>query len=123
MPARPATVIPMSTVAAPRPRRALGIAALVCAILAPVWLFAGFYTVLLATRDDAPTALTVLANVFAFGWFVVPLAVVGALVLGILAIAFRRGRPLGVAAVIVLVVDAVLVVVYVAAAFGAFGSL
>ncbi|MBU1588986.1 MAG: hypothetical protein KKH51_13730 [Actinobacteria bacterium] len=113
----------MSTVASPQPRRALGIGALVCAILAPVWLFGGFYSVLLATRDDAPAVVTVLANVSAFGWFVVPLATLAALVLGILAIVLRRGRALGAAALVVLAIDAVLVVLYVAAAFGAFGAL
>lgn len=113
----------MSTELAPRRGRALGVWALVSAILAPVWLFGGFYAVLFATREDAPALVTVLANVVAFGWFVVPLAVIAALVLGILAIAFKRSRGLGVAALIVLVLDAALVVLYAFAAFGAFGQL
>lgn len=36
-----------------------------CAILAPVWLFAGFYLVIFAMADTAPVALVVLANIAA----------------------------------------------------------
>lgn len=122
MPPHPTTVGGMSTEPAPRPSRALGTWALVCAILVPVWLFGGFYTVIFAMADTAPVILRVFANVFAFGWFVVPLAVIAALVLGIMAITFKRGRRLGVAALIVLVLDAVLVVLYVATALGAFSA-
>lgn len=117
MPARAATVGRMSTAPAPRPSRALGAWALVCAILAPVWLGAGFALVVLAMADTAPTAVVVLANVFAWGWFVVPLALLGAVALGILAVALRRGKTLGIAAFVVLLLAAVGVVLYVAAAF------
>jgi hypothetical protein len=106
----------MSTASAPRPR-ALGAWALACAILAPVWLAAGFTFVVLAMADTAPSAVVVSANVFAWSWFVVPLALVGAIVLGILAILQSRGKALGIAAFIVLLLAAVGVVLYVVAAF------
>lgn len=83
-----------------------------------MWLFAGFYVVIFSMADSAPAALVVLANILAFGWFVVPLAVLGALVLGILAVTMRRGRALGVTALIALLLGALGVVLFVAAAFG-----
>ena len=92
------------------PEQALGIWALVCAILAPVWLFAGFHLVIFAMADTAPVALVVLANIAAFGWLV---AVVVALVLGIVAILFKRGNRLGIAALVALLL-------IVAVSFGAF---
>lgn len=106
----------MSTASAPR-RRALGAWALACAILAPVWLAAGFTLVVLAMADTAPSAVVVSANVFAWSWFVVPVALVGALVLGILAVVLRRGTALAVAAFVVLLLAGVGVVLYVVAAF------
>jgi len=117
MPVRADTVGRMSTPPAPRPSRALGAWALVCAVVAPAWLAAGFAFVILAMADTAPTAVVVFANIFAWGWFVAPLALIGALVLGILAVVRRRGRALGVAAFVVLLLAAVGVVLYVVAAF------
>lgn len=106
----------MSTASAPR-RRALGAWALACAILAPVWLAAGFTLVILAMADTAPAAVVVSANLFTWGWFVVPLALVAALVLGLFAVVLRRGKALGIAAFVVLLVAAVGAVLYVVAAF------
>ena len=105
---------------APRRSRALGAGALLCAILAPLWLFAGIYVVILASADSAPTAVVVLANILGFGWFVVPVAVLGALVLGVLAVLLKRGTSLGVAALVLLLLDALGVVVWVAAALQVF---
>jgi hypothetical protein len=110
----------MSIAPVQSPSKALGVWALVCAILAPVWLFGGLYSVLGSMRDDAPAALVVFANVAAFGWFIVPVAVIGALVLGILAIVTKRGKRFGVAALIVLLVAAALIVLFVAVSFGLF---
>lgn len=109
---------PPSTVGDMKPTRALGAWALVCAIIAPVWLFGGLYAVLFATRDESSMLVRVLGQVAAFGWFVVPLAVLSALGLGIAAIATRRGRGLGVAALVALLLTAVLVVVFTIASFG-----
>ena len=91
--------------------------ALVCAIVAPVWLAAGFAFVVLAMADTAPVAVVVLANIFAWGWFVAPLALVGAVVLGILSVVLKRGKALGIAAFVVLLLAGVGVVLYVVAAF------
>ena len=100
-----------------RPSRSLGVWALVCAVVAPVWLAAGFVLVVKAMADTAPAAVVALANVLAWGWFVVPLALLGALVLGILAVVLGRGKALGIAALVVLLLAAVGAVLYVVAAF------
>lgn len=112
----------MSTAAEPRRSSALGAWALGCAVLAPVWLFAGLYLVIGAIPQEAPVVVVVLANILAWGWFVVPLAVIAALVLGILAIVLKRGKPLGIAALVLLLLGAVGVVLYLGAAFAAFNS-
>ena len=98
--------------------RTVGVWALVAAIVAPVWLFAGLYLVVGATQADASSVVLVLANIAAFGWFMVPIAVLVALVLGILAIAKRRGKGFGIAALIVLFLGALTVVLFVAVSFG-----
>ena len=111
----------MSTAPERTPSRALGVWALVCAILAPVWLAAGFALVVGAMADTAPTAVVVLANIFAWGWFVVPLALIGAVVLGILSVVLTRGKALGIAAFVVLLLAGACVVLYVVAAFTLWG--
>ena len=98
--------------------RTVGVWALVAAIVAPVWLFAGLYLVVGATQADASPVVLVLANVAAFGWFMVPVAVVAALVLGILAVAKRRGKGFGIAALVVLFLAALAVVLFAAVSFG-----
>ncbi|MBX3099741.1 MAG: hypothetical protein KF761_09185 [Salinibacterium sp.] len=98
--------------------RTVGVWALVAAIVAPVWLFAGLYLVVGATQVGASPVVLLLANVAAFGWFMVPLAVVAALVLSILAIAKRRGKGFGIAALVVLLLSALAVVLFVAVSFG-----
>ena len=105
-----------------RPRRTLGAWALACSILAPVWLFGGLYAVLGAAQANASGVVLVLANIAGFGWFVVPLAIIATLVLGIMAIFLNRGKALGIAALVMLLVSAGLVVLFVAVSFGAFGT-
>ncbi|MBN9241001.1 MAG: hypothetical protein BGO97_14910 [Micrococcales bacterium 70-64] len=116
----PAAATTGPVAAVPRPRNALGIVALVCAVLAPVWAFSALYLVVGATQESAPGPVVVLANILAFGFIVCPLAALAALVLGIVAIVLRRGRPFGAAALVVLALSVVGVVVYIAAAFQAF---
>lgn len=98
--------------------RTVGVWALILAILAPVWLFGGLYAVLFSMSGTPPVIVSVLANVAAFGWFIVPIALLGSIVLAIIAIVSRRGRGFGTAALVVLLVAAILVVLFVAASFG-----
>ena len=98
--------------------RAVGAWALVSAVVAPVWLFGGLYAVLFGRSSEASPVVSVIANVAAFGWFVVPIAAIAAVVLAIIAILQRRGRGFGIAALVVLLVVGGLVVAFVVAAFG-----
>ncbi len=101
---------------------AVGAWALVCGIVAPVWLIGGFYAAIFTQASTVSPVIQMIAAVALFGWFVVPLAVLGALGLGIAAIVTRRGRPLGVAALVVLALGALSVLALVIAAFGGIGG-
>jgi len=90
-----------------------------------VWFFGGLYLGFYSMREDAVGAVTVIAGVLVtLGWFVVPLALLGALVLGILALVLnnRRGRLLGILAFVMLVLFLGAILLWVFAAFGGFGS-
>ena len=122
----PATLGCMTEATTP-PRRGsrLGAWALILAVVGAVWFFGGLYLGFYSMREDAVGAVTVIAGVLVtLGWFVVPLALLGALVLGILALVLnnRRGRLLGILAFVMLVLFLGAILLWVFAAFGGFGS-
>lgn len=113
----------MTTVPARTRSAGLGVAALILAIVAPVWLFAGIYTAAAAVNSDSPV-LGVIGAVLVGGGFIVPVAFIAGVVLGIVAIVVgnRRGKVLGGVALVVSVLSIALVIVFVAVSFGAFGA-
>ena len=102
----------------------LGGWSLALAALSLVWLIAGFSLAVGAARSGAPDWLGYAAAPFVFGWFVVPLAFLMALVLGISALLLnaRRGKAMGAAAIGMLALQVAVVLVFWAAALGAFTS-
>lgn len=101
----------------------LGLVALLAAIVAPVWLAGGFTLGVFSATDRIPDGLNFpVYIVISAGSFLVPALFLVAVVFGIVALVIgaRRGKILGGIALGLVLLAILGIIIYVAAAFGAF---